>query len=414
MSTETLPAETLAAIERLASADLVVGVTACVTAEAVEQAADAVAEVCQRRLSGLRSVLVHPHAVGVDDALAERVRGRAQELLACGLPGVGRLPFSAADARDLFHPLSLVAARTGARACVLVGARPEGVTADAIQALAAPVLDQNLDLALPGYPRHRLDGLINSGIAYPLTRSLYGRRVDGQLGVDFGFSPRLLAALARRQSHAATRRPLWLLTEAVEAGFGVGQAHLDRWLPPVEPAADVSTTLAQVVGSLYEDMEHHAAVWQRVRGSQSVATFGTPAAVPDEARAVDAGAMMASFQIGLRNLQEVWTLVLPPATLVQLNRMARVPPDAFRMDDTLWARIVFDFALGYRLRVINRDHLLRAMTPVYLAWVASFAREIAEADRLAARDRLEQLCLAYEAEKSYLVARWRWPDRFNP
>jgi hypothetical protein len=28
--------------------------------------------------------------------------------------------------------------------------------------------------------------------------------------------------------------------------------------------------------------------------------------------------------------------------------------------------------------------------------------------------RLESLSLAYEAGKSYLVSRWRWPDRFNP
>jgi hypothetical protein len=28
--------------------------------------------------------------------------------------------------------------------------------------------------------------------------------------------------------------------------------------------------------------------------------------------------------------------------------------------------------------------------------------------------RIEALCLAYEAEKGYLISRWRWPDRFNP
>ncbi len=28
--------------------------------------------------------------------------------------------------------------------------------------------------------------------------------------------------------------------------------------------------------------------------------------------------------------------------------------------------------------------------------------------------RIERLARAYEANKSYLVSRWRWPDRFNP
>lgn len=414
MSTETLSADTLAAIERLQPTDLVVGVTACATTEAVRGAMDTVIRVCDRRTPGLQGVLVYPDTVSIEAMADGDAPHPALQHLPCRLPVIGRLPFSAVDARDLFHPLSMVAARTGARGVVLVGARPEGVTVAAVEALAAPILDHTLDVALPAYPRHRLDGLINTGIAYPLTRTLYGKKVDGQLGVDFGFSTRFVALLAGRQTSYATRRPIWVLTEAVQAGQVVGQAHLDRWLPPFEPAADVSTSLAQVVGSLYEDMELHAAVWQRVRGSQPVAAYGDPVPAPDEARPVDVAAMITSFQIGYRNLQEVWTRVLPPATLVELNRMARASADAFRIPDALWARIVYDFALGHRLRVFSRDHLLRAMTPVYLAWVASFARELAEADRATVRDRIERLCAAYEAEKAYLVARWRWPDRFNP
>ena len=35
-------------------------------------------------------------------------------------------------------------------------------------------------------------------------------------------------------------------------------------------------------------------------------------------------------------------------------------------------------------------------------------------DPAAADARLERVCAAFEAEKAYLIARWRWPDRFNP
>ena len=41
------------------------------------------------------------------------------------------------------------------------------------------------------------------------------------------------------------------------------------------------------------------------------------------------------------------------------------------MADDLWVRIVYDFILAYRLRTLNRGHLLGALTPLYLAWVAS-------------------------------------------
>ena len=58
--------------------------------------------------------------------------------------------------------------------------------------------------------------------------------------------------------------------------------------------------------------------------------------------------------------------------------------------------------------------LLRAMTPLYLAWVASFAIEMDSAMPAAVDRRLEQLCQAYESGKPYVLSRWRWPDRFNP
>jgi hypothetical protein len=124
--------------------------------------------------------------------------------------------------------------------------------------------------------------------------------------------------------------------------------------------------------------------------------------------------MVESFRLGYRNLQEIWSAVLPPATLLELKRLTQLAPDNFRFPDALWVRFVYDFALAYRLRVMSRDHLAGAMTPVYLAWVASYALEVGTATPFAVEQRLERLGAACEAQKPYLVSRWRWPDRFNP
>lgn len=399
-------------IEQLGQADLVVAATACAASDAVERVREAVRAACGALPAAPRALLVHagPSAAEADAPAPDD----AVQIYGCRMPAIGRLPFSGADARDLFQPLAVIAARVEARACVLIGAQPEGITADVVRTLALPVLERQIDLVLPQYPRHKFEGLLNTGIVYPLTRALYGRRADGQLGVDFGFSTRFLSALAEQPTGAAAGRPIWLLTVAALRGLSTGQACLDRWLPPVEQATDVSTALAQVAGSLFEDMEHHAPVWQRARGSQAVPLFGSPCPAPDEARDVTAADLIESFRIGARNLQEIWTRVLPPAALVELNRLMRFADDEFRMPDALWARVLFDFALAYRLRLISRDHLLRAMTPLYLAWVASFVQEMAAADARRVRERVERLCAAFEAAKPYLVARWRWPDRFNP
>jgi glucosylglycerate synthase len=68
--------------------------------------------------------------------------------------------------------------------------------------------------------------------------------------------------------------------------------------------------------------------------------------------------------------------------------------------------------LAYRLRTINRGHLLGALTPLYFAWVASYINILAAGTD--AERSIETLAAVYEAEKPYLVSRWRWPDRFNP
>jgi len=133
-----------------------------------------------------------------------------------------------------------------------------------------------------------------------------------------------------------------------------------------------------------------------------------------EAPQVDVATLADSFRLGYRQLQDVWAEVLPPLAILQWRRLAAAPLDSFRVDDALWARTIYDFAMGYRLRVIARDHLLRSLTPLYLAWLASFILEARYVPLEQAEARIERLCLAFEAEKPYLISQWRWPERFKP
>jgi hypothetical protein len=128
--------------------------------------------------------------------------------------------------------------------------------------------------------------------------------------------------------------------------------------------------------------------------------------------AADITPMLDAFKLAYINLREIWSLVLPPNTLLGLKRLYIMEGAAFRMPDNLWARIVFDFLLAYRLRTINRGHLLGALIPLYLAWVASHINITASGTD--PERHIEAVAAAFEADKPYLVSRWRWPDRFNP
>jgi hypothetical protein len=319
---------------------------------------------------------------------------------------------------DGFRAIFETVRSLGASAFAIIASDPTTVSGEWASGLLLPALNGSYDLIAPCYARNPFDGLINRSIIYPLTRALYGRQVRNPLGPDFGISRRLLDRVMPLVTSAAARNrlhPLASLTaEAITAGFNVCQSHLGVRVYNSPDWTDLSGLLVQVLNPLFADVERYAPLWQRVRGSQPVAEYGKPTDIPGDGNGIDIRRFFESFQIGARNLREVWSLVLPPSTLVELARMARSAAENFRLPDDMWARIVYDFALAWRVRAISRDHLIRAMTPLYLGWVASYACEVEHRDPAFVEQRLERSCLAWEQSKNYLVSRWRWPDRFNP
>ena len=121
-----------------------------------------------------------------------------------------------------------------------------------------------------------------------------------------------------------------------------------------------------------------------------------------------------SFRLGQRNLDEIWKLVLPPRTLLELKKLASLPESSFRVPDELWASIVYDFALAYHQRTLNREPMLSALVPLFTGWVSSFVSELQDATLADSESRLDRMCSRFESEKPYLISRWRWPDRFSP
>jgi hypothetical protein len=320
-----------------------------------------------------------------------------------------------------FQSLFAATEKLGARACCLVASEMENATTDWVCQVLNPLLESEMDLVVPYYTPHKWQGLLNSSILYPLIRSLYGKRIHNPLGPDVGVSRRLAQKLAgaTRNGNASSGQthPLASLAPmAVCDNLQICQVRVGSRVYPPTDWINMSSLMAQVLGPIFLEMERCAPCWQKTRGSASVPARGEARSLPDEAAAPDINIsrMVETFQLGVRDLQEIWSLVLPPATLFELRKLSRLTPDQVTMPDELWARIVYDFALAHRLRIINRDHLLRSMTPLYLAWVGSYTRELQTAGAPAVEQRIERLALAYEAAKPYLISRWRWPDRFNP
>ncbi|MFN3476617.1 MAG: glycosyl transferase family 2, partial [Candidatus Methylomirabilales bacterium] len=81
--------------------------------------------------------------------------------------------------------------------------------------------------------------------------------------------------------------------------------------------------------------------------------------------------------------------------------------EEFRFPTDLWVSVVYDFALAYHDRALHREHLLKALTSLYLGWTASFVLETRESGPEEVEGIIEALAEQYEAMKPYLAARWR-------
>jgi hypothetical protein len=316
-----------------------------------------------------------------------------------------------------FRTVFELAGKLNARACAVITSDLSTVTPAWADLLVNPVIDDGFDLVAPCYAPYPFDGVINRAIVYPIVRALYGRRIRNPIGPDFGLSGKMVARMAAGQRPRL--HPLVsLVPEAIASEMKICQSYLGARVYPSLDWGNLSPFLSQVLAVLFLDVERFAPWWQRARGSQPVPEFGTARAEDTSTATVDPVALIQGFQAGARSLIETWGTVLPPSTLVELRKLAKQSAERFRMEDTTWARIVYDFALAYRLRAnsrtVNSEQLLRAFTPLYMGWVASYALEIAGASGVAVEQRIEDLCTAFEGTKPYFVARWRWPDRFTP
>jgi len=299
------------------------------------------------------------------------------------------------------------------RAILILGPGAHSLKPQALRELARAALSGSVDLAIPHYTLPPHAGLINSAILYPLTRALFATRTRFPLTIDLGFSMRMAERLASVGKRFAAANQddalLWPVNEATVAGFVLDEVEVGTRSVPQPSETNINTILALVTGSLFADIEAKAAFWQRPRRLPPLRLQVAETALADGT--ADVPRMVEAFRLANLNLQEIWSLVLPPNSLLALKRISVLDAAVFRMPDNLWARIIFDFVIAYRLRTINRGHLLGALIPLYLAWVASHFNVTASGT--SSERHIEAVAAAFEADKPYLVARWRWPDRFN-
>jgi hypothetical protein len=403
------------AIEQHGPADIAVGILTYNNADTVAEVAMAAGLGAERHFAGARTVVVNVDADSSD--------GTRDRLAATGLPLVVArhdapapervaVPFHGIPGRGAGLKLTLaIAHRLGVRALVLLEADVVSTDPDWMMRLAGPAVHDKVDLVSPLYARHRYDGTITKLLLSPLVRALYGRRLHQPFGGQQGLSARLVEHLLinpRWDTGGRDVTDLWMVGTTIADGFSVSETWLGAHaIRSRTRTSDLPTMVSQTLGAVFTLMDRHEDLWLEVTGSETVPALGDAVLPSCEPMNVDVSGMVHAFRRGLRDLTEIWELVLAPETLGDVLSLD-VPDDAqFRFPDPLWARIVYDFALGHHYGVVHRDHLLRSLVPLYLGRTAAFVIATRDAGPETSADRVEAVSDCFEREKPYLIERWR-------
>lgn len=305
-----------------------------------------------------------------------------------------------------------VAHRLEPAACALVDAGLISLTPEGLAQLVQPILAGEADCVGPAYTHTVAEGTLTTNLLAPMYRALYGRRLQQLLGGCAALSGkvamRLLRTEARDTDSVGHGLEIRLAIDSVTSGDRLVEVHQGRKVLDVGLAPpDLATTIAQTVGPFFRLMDRYRALWSEGGASAPVPRIGDPPAILPEAGEVQLDRLVRAFKLGLKDLLPVWEQALQEETLAALYPLGLLSPDEFAFSAEHWARVVFDFAVAHHEQRLPRDHLLRALTPLYLGRVAAFLRETHATGIAGAPAVLEAIGRAFEAEKAGLAARWR-------
>ena len=193
---------------------------------------------------------------------------------------------------------------------------------------------------------------------------------------------------------------------AIAGKYRICQSYLGEKIHRERSAADLVPVLRETVGALFSALEPDFAVWSAVSGSDAVSTNEAEHEECQGSLRVNRKRLREMFTNGVNELESVFQSILVPNTLAELQRIARLGEEDFEYPAELWVKTAYEFAASYRKSVINRDHIIQAMAPLFRGRAFTFITENRNASGTDLETNLENLCLEFERLKPYLQQMW--------
>jgi len=297
-----------------------------------------------------------------------------------------------------------------AKASVLVSPDSTTIEPDWLQRLARPVYNDNIDMVSPIYRRQTSEGVLMRNLLYPMTRAIYGHRIREPYASEFAISGRLAADFLAKdiwnEDWGRVGAEICLTITAITGNYRTSQCFLGTKTHPDRSGGDLVATMRRTVGALFSSLDSNFPLWSTITDSQAVPTFGTQSEVTLEPVRVNRKRLREMFATGVAELEPIFRSILSASTLSELQRIASLDVSDFNYPADVWAKTVFEFAASYHKSVINRDHIVQALVPLYRGRALTFLLENREGSGEDIEKSVESLCGDFERLKPYLLEVW--------
>jgi hypothetical protein len=315
-----------------------------------------------------------------------------------------------ADAGTALRTILAASELLRAKACVVISPESTTVEPDWVQHLAIPIYKDNFDLVSPLYRRHKFEGLLMRNLLYPMTRAVYGYGIREPYASEFALSDRLvtdfLASETWDNEFDRISPEMCLTTHAISASFRVCQSFLGAKAPTEGAPADLVSAMRRTAGVLFASIDRQFSTWSTNSSPHEVPTFGSPSQLSLDPVSVDRKRLQEMFVTGVAELQPVFRSILSSDTLGELQRIAAAGECDFKYSSELWAKTAYEFAVSYHKSVINRDHIIQALVPLYRGRTLSFICENENCSADEIENTVESQCREFERLRPYLLQLW--------
>ncbi|TSA49954.1 glycosyltransferase [archaeon] len=299
-----------------------------------------------------------------------------------------------------------IAQERKAKAVALVDGDLTSIKPDWINRLVFPIIGGK-DLVVPYYLRYRYDGVITNQIAYPLTNVLFGLGVRQPIGGEYGLSSKLVELFLRHPLFPAKFGIDIFITlvsgaegmELVEAVLGVKEHESTKQY--ADPEELLVPMFYQVVGTLFQLIDHYRSYISKVDGVKAVERLGEVPPVKPHKLIVDREGIYRQFHAKYDEFVRGKAAFLDEVK-DELEKVYALALGEFSLPLDLWVESIY-----LAVNAFSRDRDLKILDALCVLWQGRFLSLVRETETMSdeqAESYIQSQLSTFEEHRSLLAA----------